>query len=158
MADKKETKSDWKIHPPVRKMDEDKTVFYEITVKSEKARYPVGWLVPTTDEEAMERYGVKLDFIIAKGIRSGFATSPDYLSLVANKDGSLPPDWHEKAQAIADSWIPGRTEPSKTAETKRKAASADAAEARFDKSLEEIASMSDADLAKYFAAKAKSGK
>lgn len=69
-------------------------------------RYGITYLIPTTDEEAKDRYNCTLGDLVKMGLMK-IATSPAYQSVGFDDNGNLVPNGHEKMQALADDYKVG---------------------------------------------------
>ena len=94
-------------HAPVVEFDNTKTLITNIgfTAKSDE-KFQIAWLIPSTDEEAKDRYDCDLAVLIQAGIRQ-FSTRPDYKEVGFEADGTLKEDGHEAMQELADGYKVG---------------------------------------------------
>ena len=86
-----------------------------------KCKAMVAYIVPKTDEEAVERYNLDLAGLIAAGVRSGIATRPNYPlefeGRVTDKEGKvidrgiINQAVVEKCQALANAYKVGSKTP-----------------------------------------------
>lgn len=109
MTENNETESKREIdyHAPVVEFDNTKTLITNIgfTAKSDE-KFQIAWLIPSTDEEAKDRYDCDLAVLIQAGIRQ-FSTRPDYKEVGFEADGTLKEDGHEAMQELADGYKVG---------------------------------------------------
>lgn len=81
----------------------EKTLITNIRARKAKGlqSYEVYWLIPDTDDEAMDQYNCDLKELIAQGVRS-FSTHPNYqLEFV---DDELTPEAHNRCQDLANNF------------------------------------------------------
>lgn len=108
-----EEKREIEYHAPVREFDNTKNLVTNVgfTNKSDE-KYQILWLIPTSDEEAKERYDCSLAVLIQAGVRQ-FSTRPNYKDkgffCDPDKDGfgDLKANGHEAMQDLADSYKVG---------------------------------------------------
>ena len=95
-------------HAPVREFDNTKTVVTNVgfTAKSDE-KYQILWAIPSTDEEAQERYDCPLSTLVEAGIRQ-LSTRPDYKYVGFEEDGTPKPDGHQAMQDLADGYQVGK--------------------------------------------------
>lgn len=94
--------------PAVREFDNNSTLITNIgfTAKSD-IKYEILWAIPSTDEEAKERYDCELKDLVMAGVRQ-LSTRPDYKAVGFNEDGSLKEGGHEAMQELADGYKVGQ--------------------------------------------------
>ena len=81
--------------------------------------YEIVWLIPTTDEAALERYNATLQDLVVLGVRN-LTTKPQYHLEGFDEAGNLLENGHELMQEIADSYKVGARKVSvKTAEQRQ---------------------------------------
>lgn len=74
--------------------------------RSSEVKYEIYWLIPTTDEEAKNRYDCDLATLVESGIRQ-LTTRPDYKEVGFSPEGELKPQGHELMQQHADNYKVG---------------------------------------------------
>ena len=84
-------------------------------------KHEVYFLVPSTDEEAVERYDCQLEDLVEMGVRQ-IATRIDYPSVMYDEAGDLKEGGHAAGQELADGYrvgakrVAGATQKKKAAE------------------------------------------
>ena len=74
--------------------------------RASDVKYEIYWLIPTTDEEAKDRYDCDLATLIESGIRQ-LTTRPDYKLVGFEENGELKDNGHEAMQTMADNYKVG---------------------------------------------------
>ena len=122
--------------PAVREFDNAKTLITSVGFTAgAKVRYEILWPIPSTDEEAQERYDCTLADLITAGVRQ-YSTRPDYKAVGFDDDGNLKPDGHEEMQKLADGYKVGQRQVGTGAKAVVKTVKA--AEKQLDMSLDEM--------------------
>lgn len=75
-------------------------------IRGADERYEVYFLIPETNEEAIERYDCKLSDLVEMGVRQ-IATRVDYPSVGFDEVGDLKDGGHEAMQVLADGYKVG---------------------------------------------------
>jgi len=95
-------------HAPVREFDNTKTVVTRVGFTAGSVeKYEILWPIPSTDEEAQERYDCLLTTLVEAGIRQ-LSTRPDYKYVGFKEDGTLKDDGHQAMQTLADGYQVGK--------------------------------------------------
>jgi len=100
-------------HAPVREFDNTRHLVTNVgfTAKSDE-KFQILWLIPSTDEEAKERYNCSLTVLIQAGVRQ-FSTRPNYkdIGFFCDVDkesyGELKENGHQLMQDVADKYKVG---------------------------------------------------
>lgn len=131
-----EEKKEIVYHPAVRAFDNKTTLITNVgfTAKADE-RFEILWMVPTTDEEAKDRYSCDLATLITAGIRQ-FSTRPNYKDVGFEEDGELKPNGHQAMQDLADGYEVGQRAAGPS--QKIMAQKAKKAEAELDMTMEEM--------------------
>ena len=74
--------------------------------RASEVKYEIYWLVPSTDEEAKDRYDCDLATLVESGVRQ-LTTRPDYKGVGFTEDGELKEGGHEAMQEHADNYKVG---------------------------------------------------
>ena len=80
--------------------------FGELAEDEVRNKYGIVFAIPTTDEEADERYGKTLKDLVTEGVKK-LTTGPNYQGTGFDESGDLVEDGHMKMQILADKYKPG---------------------------------------------------
>ena len=115
------TKIESVAHPAIREYDNTKTLIVRTGSKRGAVnRFEIIWMVPTTDEEAKERYNCSLSDLIENGVQI-ISHAPDYATIFNGKD-EYTPELHTELQNMADNYKVGTKRIGAGAKTKAEAA------------------------------------
>lgn len=132
------TKKEITYIPPLGGFNEAAQILTNVGYKrGASIRYGITYPIPTTDEEAKDRYNCTLEDLVKMGLLK-IATSPAYQGVGFDSMGELVPDGHEKMQALADEYKVGARKAGDRVTLKVAKATADAATAVALQVAEEV--------------------